>query len=218
MFTDVPDGVLTLLGAKSGHGVRVEFSGFPYIGVWSAANDAPFVALEPWSGHTTAHDEDNNVRAQSRHDAAGPRRKPTSARSASRCSSLSPLQGSIRCLYKRLTSIIPISILYRAHRAAAPRVQRRTTLPITSPRRLSLPQGAATAKELSPQRRSRFRRSHLRFPGPQISRYIDSCCVSFFVKLAKIPYKTVMQLKTNPHRASEYGGDISRLTHTVALR
>ncbi len=59
MFTDVPDSVLTLLGTKSGHGVRVEFPGFPYIGVWSAANDAPFVALEPWSGHTTAHDEDD---------------------------------------------------------------------------------------------------------------------------------------------------------------
>ena len=59
MFTDVPDSVLTLLGTKTGHGVRVEFPGFPYIGVWSAANDAPFVALEPWSGHTTAHDEDN---------------------------------------------------------------------------------------------------------------------------------------------------------------
>lgn len=57
MFTDVPDSMLTLLGTKSGHGVRVEFPGFPYIGVWSAANDAPFVALEPWSGHTTAHDE-----------------------------------------------------------------------------------------------------------------------------------------------------------------
>ena len=59
MFTDVPDSVLTLLGTKSGHGVRVDFPGFPYIGVWSAANDAPFVALEPWSGHTTAHDEDD---------------------------------------------------------------------------------------------------------------------------------------------------------------
>ena len=59
MFTDVPDSVLTLLGTKTGHGVRVEFPGFPYIGVWSAANDAPFVALEPWSGHTTAHDEDD---------------------------------------------------------------------------------------------------------------------------------------------------------------
>ena len=59
MFTDVPDSALTLLGTKSGHGVRVEFPGFPYIGVWSAANDAPFVALEPWSGHTTTHDEDD---------------------------------------------------------------------------------------------------------------------------------------------------------------
>lgn len=59
MFTDAPDNMLMLLGTKSGHGVRVEFPGFPYIGVWSAANDAPFVALEPWSGHTTAHDEDD---------------------------------------------------------------------------------------------------------------------------------------------------------------
>ena len=42
--------MLTLLGTKSGHGVRVEFPGFPYIGVWSAAHDAPFVALEPWLG------------------------------------------------------------------------------------------------------------------------------------------------------------------------
>lgn len=52
MFTDAPDSTLTLLGTKSGHGARVEFPGFRYIGVWSAANNAPFVALEPWTGHT----------------------------------------------------------------------------------------------------------------------------------------------------------------------
>lgn len=57
MFTDVPGRALTLRGTKSGHGVRVEFPDFTYIGVWSAANDAPFVALEPWTGHTTAHSE-----------------------------------------------------------------------------------------------------------------------------------------------------------------
>ena len=57
MFTDVPGDTLTLLGAKSGHGVRVDFPDFKYIGVWSAANNAPFIALEPWTGHTTAHDE-----------------------------------------------------------------------------------------------------------------------------------------------------------------
>ena len=55
----VPDNTLTLLGTKSGHGVKVEFPGFNYIGVWSAANDAPFVALEPWTGHATLTSEDD---------------------------------------------------------------------------------------------------------------------------------------------------------------
>ena len=59
MFTGVPDRTLTLLGTKSGHGVRVDFPGFDYIGVWSAAHDAPFVALEPWTGHTTERDADD---------------------------------------------------------------------------------------------------------------------------------------------------------------
>ncbi len=57
MFTDVPRSALALLGTKSGHGVRVSFPDFKYVGVWSAAGDAPFIALEPWSGHTTAHNE-----------------------------------------------------------------------------------------------------------------------------------------------------------------
>ena len=59
MFTDVPGDTLTLLGTKSGHGVRIDFPDFKYIGVWSAANDAPFIALEPWTGHTTANNEND---------------------------------------------------------------------------------------------------------------------------------------------------------------
>ena len=27
--------------------------------MWSTAGDAPFVALEPWTGHTTADNEDD---------------------------------------------------------------------------------------------------------------------------------------------------------------
>ena len=59
MFTDTPGSTLTLRGRKSGHGVKIDFEGFKYIGVWSAANDAPFVALEPgpvippWTPRTT---------------------------------------------------------------------------------------------------------------------------------------------------------------------
>ncbi|MFR3878548.1 MAG: aldose 1-epimerase family protein, partial [Collinsella sp.] len=59
MFTDTPGSTLTLRGRKSGHGVKIDVEGFKYIGVWSAANDAPFVALEPWTGHTTMDTEDD---------------------------------------------------------------------------------------------------------------------------------------------------------------
>ena len=59
MFTDTPGSTLTLRGRKSGHGVKIDFEGFKYIGVWSAANDAPFVALEPWTGHSTMDTEDD---------------------------------------------------------------------------------------------------------------------------------------------------------------
>lgn len=59
MFEDVPGDTVTLMGAKSGHGVRVDFPGFKFLGVWSAAGDAPFVALEPWTGHATLTSEDD---------------------------------------------------------------------------------------------------------------------------------------------------------------
>ncbi len=59
MLTDVPGGTLKLEGTKSGRGIRIDFADFKYIGVWSAANDAPFIALEPWTGHTTVDTEDD---------------------------------------------------------------------------------------------------------------------------------------------------------------
>lgn len=40
-------------------GVEIEFSDFPYLILWSTANDGPFVALEPWSGLSTCDDEDD---------------------------------------------------------------------------------------------------------------------------------------------------------------
>lgn len=59
MLEGVPDATVTLRGTKSGHGVRVDFADFPFLGVWSAAGDAPFVALEPWTGHATLTSEDD---------------------------------------------------------------------------------------------------------------------------------------------------------------
>ena len=56
-FEDVPERTVTLVG-PAGHGMRVDFDGFDYLGVWSAPN-APFVALEPWCGTATRTDEDD---------------------------------------------------------------------------------------------------------------------------------------------------------------
>jgi galactose mutarotase-like enzyme len=41
---------LTLRSRKSGRFVRLRFSGFPYLGIWSPRGDTPFVCLEPWHG------------------------------------------------------------------------------------------------------------------------------------------------------------------------
>ncbi len=57
VLMDVPGDVITLEGTKSDMGVTVHFPGFEYLGVWSAAGDAPFVALEPWTGMATCADE-----------------------------------------------------------------------------------------------------------------------------------------------------------------
>ena len=57
VFVEVPDRTVTLRGTKSAHGVELDFDGFDYLGVWTATEDAPFVAIEPWVGCATAYDE-----------------------------------------------------------------------------------------------------------------------------------------------------------------
>lgn len=59
IFTRVPGNTITMTGRKSGRGVRLDFPGFDFLGVWSAQPDAPFVALEPWTGHATFTTEDD---------------------------------------------------------------------------------------------------------------------------------------------------------------
>jgi len=41
---------LALKSVSSGRGVRVEFSGWPYLGIWSKPGIVPFVCIEPWFG------------------------------------------------------------------------------------------------------------------------------------------------------------------------
>lgn len=58
IWDHVPGNAVSLVGTRSGHGVRVDFPGFDFLGVWSAPG-APFVALEPWTGHATYTNEDD---------------------------------------------------------------------------------------------------------------------------------------------------------------
>ena len=48
-----------LFSPKSGRGVRMDFAGLDIFAVWSPAQDAPFVALEPWNGSGTQVSEDD---------------------------------------------------------------------------------------------------------------------------------------------------------------
>ena len=51
---DVPDRRITLTAnaeaSSETHGIQMDFEGFDYLGIWSAAPGCPFVALEPWCG------------------------------------------------------------------------------------------------------------------------------------------------------------------------
>lgn len=59
---DVPDRRITLTAnakaASEAHGVQLDFEGFDYLGIWSAAPGCPFVALEPWCGIADTVDTD----------------------------------------------------------------------------------------------------------------------------------------------------------------
>lgn len=59
---DVPDRRITLAASteapSAAHGIQMDFEGFDYLGIWSAAPGCPFVALEPWCGIADTVDTD----------------------------------------------------------------------------------------------------------------------------------------------------------------
>lgn len=57
VFENLSSRKVRLLSRVSGRGVEMDFSQFPMLGIWSARNRGPFVALEPWAGCATRTDE-----------------------------------------------------------------------------------------------------------------------------------------------------------------
>ena len=57
IFDNLNSKTVKLCHRTKKHGIAVAYHAFPYLGVWSAANDAPFVCIEPWTGISTCTDE-----------------------------------------------------------------------------------------------------------------------------------------------------------------
>ena len=49
VFKHLQSNQLKLISNKSQHGIKMQFDGFPFFGIWSA-KDADFICLEPWCG------------------------------------------------------------------------------------------------------------------------------------------------------------------------
>lgn len=57
IFESCPAKTVTLIG-KNGKGIKVDFQDMNNLLIWSAVGNAPFVALEPWTGISSCLDED----------------------------------------------------------------------------------------------------------------------------------------------------------------
>ncbi len=56
IFDNLSSTEISLLSNKSNKGITMDFSGFPYLGLWSKPSGAPFVCIEPWYGHADYED------------------------------------------------------------------------------------------------------------------------------------------------------------------
>ncbi|RKJ42037.1 aldose 1-epimerase family protein [Acutalibacter sp. 1XD8-33] len=57
VFENLRSKKVRVVNRSTGRGVEMDFSGFPLLGIWSAANDGPYVCLEPWTGCATGTEE-----------------------------------------------------------------------------------------------------------------------------------------------------------------
>jgi len=56
IFSDLQSNKMTIKSEKSTKYLEVDFSGFPWMGIWSPKGGAPFVCIEPWYGHADYED------------------------------------------------------------------------------------------------------------------------------------------------------------------
>lgn len=60
IFKDLKSTTISIKNNINEHGIRFNFAGFPYMGIW-AAKDAPFVCIEPWCGIPDSENHTQNI-------------------------------------------------------------------------------------------------------------------------------------------------------------
>lgn len=56
VFEDLKSNKMTIKSKNSNKALEVDFTGFPYMGIWAPKDGAPFVCIEPWHGHADYYD------------------------------------------------------------------------------------------------------------------------------------------------------------------
>lgn len=64
ILLDVESNSLSLKSKKSSREVRVEYAGFPYLGIWGQPDNSPFVCIEPWYGVADFEDTDKQYKTK----------------------------------------------------------------------------------------------------------------------------------------------------------
>lgn len=56
VFDDLKSNIISIKSKNHNKSLSMDFSGFPYMALWTKATGAPFVCIEPWYGHSDFED------------------------------------------------------------------------------------------------------------------------------------------------------------------
>ncbi len=62
IFENLKSSSITLKSYKNDRTIKVDYEGFPYLGIWSKEDGAPFICIEPWYGITDFQDFDGEFK------------------------------------------------------------------------------------------------------------------------------------------------------------
>ncbi len=62
VFDSLKSNKISLKSVNHNKALTMDFTGFPYMGLWTKATGAPFVCIEPWYGHADFEDFDGELK------------------------------------------------------------------------------------------------------------------------------------------------------------